>query len=225
MDIKLLYTKRFTSLERIRKKKLWQILCRDFLQNFINPQHTVVDLGAGGCEFINNIRCKKKIAVDLTSETVRCADSNVEVISTSARHIKKILKDKSVDTIFMSNFLEHLDGKEEIFRLLQECHDILNFGGQLLIMQPDIVRVGNSYWDFFDHKMPLTEKSLLEVLSAIGFKIKYLRSPFLPYSTKLRFIPLSANLLRLYLHLRPLQLIFGKQFFVCAQKLKKERLK
>lgn len=118
----------------------------------------------------------------------------------------------------MSNLLEHLDTKEDVFRLLHEAYTILKKGGRLLIMQPDIKRVGNSYWDFFDHKVPLTAESLTEALRANNYSINKMYNPFLPYTTKKKFLPLFPILLKIYLKIRPIHYFFGKQFFVCAEK-------
>lgn len=218
IDIKRLYDKRFTTIERVRKKKLWEILCKDFLQKFIDKNDTVVDLGAGHCEFINNISCGKKIAVDVNNEIKRYAGSDVQVVIAPIKKIKNIFPKNSTDIIFMSNLLEHLDNKEDVFRLLHEAFEVLKKGGRLLIMQPDIALVGQSYWDFFDHKVPITFSSLTEAVTANQFKITYTRYPFLPYSTKVRFLPLWPPLLPIYIKVRLLQIIFGKQFFMCAEK-------
>lgn len=218
IDIKRLYEKRFTTYERIRKQQLWKILCADFLQQFVEKNDLVVDIGAGHCEFINNICCGQKVAIDSNESIRQFADKDVRLIVTSVKEIRHLFEDNSLDVIFMSNFLEHLDSKEDVFRILNESYAVLKKGGRLLIMQPDIGLVGQEYWDFFDHKVPITCASLLEVLNVLNFKIIFLRHPFLPYSTKVKHLPLYPPLLRLYLKLRPLQILFGKQFFVCAEK-------
>lgn len=218
IDLKKLYDSRFTTFERVRKERLWRILCHDFLQQFVAPNDLVVDVGAGQCEFINNISCGRKVALDINLDTKKFAHKDVRVITASVKRLKNKFKDNSVDTIFMSNLLEHLDNKEEVFRLLNEAYQVLKKGGKLLIMQPDISLVGHAYWDFFDHKVPITCASLLEVLKADNFAIKYLLYPFLPYSTKVGFLPLNPIFLKMYLKIRPLHYLFGKQFFVCAEK-------
>lgn len=218
MDIRALYEKRFLAGERVRKEKLWQILCCDFLQQFIKDDDIVLDVGSGLGEFINNIRCGKKIALDVNSRLRQSVSQDVKVIIASVKHLNHHFAASSIDVIFMSNLLEHLDSKEEVFRLLKEAYGILKAEGRLLIMQPDIKLVGHAYWDFFDHKVPITLDSLVEVLKADGFYIKYIRYPFLPYSTKVRFLPLWPLFLKLYLRLRPFHYIFGKQFFICAKK-------
>jgi ubiquinone/menaquinone biosynthesis C-methylase UbiE len=218
IDIKKLYDTRFTSFERVRKAQLWKILCNKFIQKFIRPTDTVVDLGAGHCEFINNISCLKKIAIDVNEDIRKFNNKNVQVITAPVKTLKNIFEKNSVDVIFMSNLLEHLDNKEDVFRLLNEAYFVLRAGGRLLIMQPDIRLVGHQYWDFFDHKVPITFSSLLEVLLSNNFKIKFTKYPFLPYSTKVKHLPLHPFLFLIYLKFRPLQIIFGKQFFICAQK-------
>lgn len=218
IDIKKLYDERFTTLERVRKKQLWEVLCKEFLQKFVSEGDTVIDVGAGHCEFINNIKAGSKIALDVNSNLKNFTDKNVKAINSSIKRLKTHFSNKSADVIFMSNLLEHLDSKEDVFRLINEAYDVLKPKGRLLVMQPDIGLVGNSYWDFFDHKVPITYASLIEVLNANNFKIRFTRYPFLPYSTKVKHLPLWPPLLSIYLKIRLLQILFGKQFFICAEK-------
>lgn len=218
LDLQKLYDIRFNSLERIRKDTLWRIMCECFLQQFIKRDDAVLDLGAGQCEFINNIICRKKYALDPNPENKKCANTKVTFILGSGKQIKNRFPAKSLDVIFMSNLLEHLDSKEEIFRLINEAYSVLKIGGRLLIMQPDINLVGHSYWDFFDHKLPITYASCVEVLKANKFRLSFSRYPFMPYSTKVRFLPAWPLLLRIYIKFRPLHYLFGKQFFILASK-------
>lgn len=218
IDIKKIYDTRFTTYERIRKQELWKVLCQEYLQQFIGSNDTVADVGAGQCEFINNIRCGNKIAVDINKDCRKFAHKNIKVLIKPVDKLKNIFNNNSLDVIFMSNLLEHLDSKEDVFRLLNESYQVLKKGGKLLIMQPDIGLVGHEYWDYFDHKVPITVASLTEVLLSTGFKIARLHYPFLPYTTKTKYLPLWPVLLKIYLKVRILQNIFGKQFFVCAEK-------
>lgn len=218
IDVKNLYDTRFNTLERVRKDNLWKVLCRDFLQHYVKKTDSIVDIGAGNCEFINNISAGEKYAVDINDDVLKNADKDVRAVIAPIKHFKSSFKPGSIDVIFMSNLLEHLDSKEEVFRLLKDASDLLKKGGRLLIMQPDIKLVGNSYWDFFDHKTPITFASLKEVLLADGYRITDAKYPFLPYSTKLKFLPQWPFLLKMYLRIRLLHYLFGKQFFVCAEK-------
>ena len=216
-DLHSLYNTRFSVVERIRKQQLWKIFCEDFLQRYVPASSTVLDIGAGTCEFINYIHAKKKYALDLNPATSKHANSDVTVFKLSADKMDKVLRG-TVNVAFMSNFLEHLDNKDVVYQILKKTYRVLSPGAKLLIMQPDIKRAGNQYWDFFDHKTPITAKSLSEALLSVGFSIKQLIDPFMPYSTNISWIPTSVFLLKIYLRFRPLQLLFGKQFFVLAEK-------
>jgi hypothetical protein len=50
-----LYSVRFAAHEKERKDRVRRVLCRHFLQRYIEPECTVLDIGAGYCEFINHI--------------------------------------------------------------------------------------------------------------------------------------------------------------------------
>src|SRR3989344_6801688 len=110
-DIAKLYQTRFNSLERVQKSELWQILCKEFLQKFIKSSDIVLDIGAGHCEFINNIRSSKKIALDINTDFVKFAGKDVKTIIGPIKNLNRTISAQSVDVIFMSNFLEHLDSK------------------------------------------------------------------------------------------------------------------
>jgi len=84
-------------------------------------------------------------------------------------------------------------------------------------MGPNVKYLPGAYWDFFDHYIPLTELSLLGVLTKCSFKIEYCRDRFLPYTmSDGKAYPILA--LRAYLVLPLAWRIFGKQFLVVASK-------
>ena len=70
-----IYRRRFNEYECEQKNKIWKVLCPNFFQQFIPVDAVVLDVGAGYCEFINNIRCFKKIAV---FRVARAIQSRVE---------------------------------------------------------------------------------------------------------------------------------------------------
>lgn len=213
---KEMYARRFGPKERAQKDALWKVLCRSFFQRYVSEADVVVDLGAGYCEFINNIRCARKIAVDANEDTRQYAAEDVTVIVGSAADLSS-LDAGSVDVVFASNLFEHLPSKEALVATLGEVRRLLRPGGRLLILQPNIRYAYREYWDYFDHHLPLSHLSLSEVLELEGFSIEEVRPRFLPYTVKSRF-PKSALLIRLYLGLRPLQSLLGKQMFLVAAK-------
>ena len=212
--LKDLYARRFGPKERAQKNALWKVLCQSFLQRYVSESDIVVDLGAGYCEFINNIRCGRKIAVDLNEETRQYAARDVTVLMEPADALPS-LENATVDVVFASNLFEHLPGKQVLTAVLREIHRVLRDGGRLLVLQPNIRYAYKEYWDYFDHHLPLSHLSLSEVLLMEGFTIEEVRPRFLPYTTKSR-LPKSGFLLKIYLRLHPLHLLMGKQMFLVA---------
>jgi SAM-dependent methyltransferase len=217
MELSKLYKQRFCSVELKQKEKLWQILCKHTFQHYIQLTDTVLDLAAGSCNFINNIKCKRKIAVDLNEDTSTFATSDVQVFCSSCQNMKDIY-DNSVDVVFTSNFFEHLPNNKVFLQVLQEIYRVLRPGGQLLILQPNIRFVGFAYYDFLDHTLPLTDSSVIEALRLVQFEPIEVRPRFLPYTTKSR-LPQNPFLFRVYLAFPILHKIFGKQMFIVARKV------
>lgn len=211
-----LYALRFGPQERAKLNAVWKVLCQSFFQRYVSQSDVVVDLGAGYCQFINNIRCGRKVAVDLREETRQCAGQDVTVLLQPARDLCS-LEDASVDVVFASNFLEHLPSKQEFMATLAEIHRILHSGGKLLILQPNIRCSYKEYWDYLDHYLPLSHLSLAEALQLAGFLVQEVRPQFLPYTVKSR-LPYGGILLRFYLRLPLLHLLLGRQMFLVAAK-------
>lgn len=211
-----IYSSRFSAGDRGRKDRLWRSLCEAFLQEFIRKEDTVLDLGAGYCEFINNVHCSTKYAADVNPATRKFAHADVTVFKTDSTNMPMIA-DLSIDVVFCSNFFEHLPSKDALVQSLQEIQRILRSGGKLIVIQPNIKYAVREYWDFLDHHLPLSHLSMEEALSSTGFRIDTLLPRFLPFTTKSR-LPQSPWLLRTYLRLPPLWRIFGKQMFIVAHK-------
>lgn len=194
---------------------MWETLVESYFQQFIHPTDTVLDLAAGYCEFINTVRCGAKVAVDLNPTITSVAGPDVRVCHASSTDLPDDLEG-AVDVAWVSNFFEHLPSSAELLATLRELHRVLRPGGRLLVLQPNIRLTGAAYWDFVDHSLPLTEKSLAEALALTGFEIETMKVRFLPYTTESR-LPISPALIRLYLRLPPAQRLLGKQTFVVAR--------
>ena len=212
-----LYDARFAG-EKEKKNSMWKILCRYWFDDYVRKDDIVADVAAGYCEFINNINAKEKIAIDLNPDVARYADKDVKTIVSSISEITDRVPPHSIDVFFVSNFLEHLNSKDEIIKLFSDLKTLLRDRGRIMILQPNIKYVGGEYWDFIDHKMPLTEKALYELAEMNGMKVTKCVTKFLPYTTKSR-LPKSDWLIALYLKMIPVSgWFFGKQTFMVMEK-------
>jgi ubiquinone/menaquinone biosynthesis C-methylase UbiE len=212
-----MYKLRFPEEELERREKLWKVLVEDFLQRYIRPNDTVLDLGGGLCSFINNIKCGKKYVVDLNPDLKRYAKEDVLIIQESADNISTV-SDGSVDVVLVSNFFEHMKDRDELEKVILEIQRILVSKGSLLVIQPNIRYAYKEYWDFPDHYIPISHNSLSEMLRLNNFDIKACYPRFLPYRPTGRASSFTI-LLKIYLRMPLLWRFFGKQMFLVAQKL------
>ena len=179
--INRLYKNRFEGHYE-QRDQLWKILCGSFFQAFVGEGDTVLDIGAGYCEFVNYIRCAKKYAVDLNKDTPAFANLDVCVFTCPSTNLSPIA-DLTVDVVFMSNFLEHLASRADVLKTLHEIHRILKTQGKVMILSPNIKYASKEYWDYFDHFLPLSHKSLVAALRLAGFEVEWVIPRFLPYTT------------------------------------------
>jgi SAM-dependent methyltransferase len=215
-ELEALYANRFDARDRAWKDEVWQILWNRVFSRWVDPQGTLLDLGAGYCEFINHAVARRRIAVDLNPETTRMAAPGVEVRASSADDLASLATE--VDAVFTSNFLEHLPSKEAVGGVLAEVHRVLKSGGRFILMGPNIRLLPGRYWDYFDHHVPLSDASVCEALLLKGFRLEHVEPRFLPYTVKgsrLRF----RWLVQAYVALRPISsMLLGKQFLIVAAK-------
>jgi SAM-dependent methyltransferase len=215
-DLSALYRFRFRESERSQKLIIWKTLCDHFFQRLIGEEQVVADLGCGYGEFINNIRAKKKYAIDLNPDARQYLKRDVQFLQSRADHMAEI-KDGTLDIVFTSNFLEHLRTKEECDAVLAEVRRALKPGGRFVIMGPNIRYLASEYWDFYDHYLPLSHLSLEEGLVQAGYGVIRIIPRFLPYTTR-SALPKSSALIKLYLKMPLVWCFLGKQFLLVAQK-------
>ena len=217
MELEKLYRHRFDEQDLPAKKAVWKVLCDHFFSSYVRPQEVVVDVGAGYCEFINQIKARRRIAVDLNARVSEFAAPGVEWLQESCTELGSIA-DNSVDVVFMSNFLEHLPSKQVVLDTLATTRRILRQGGLAIILQPNIRLLPGKYWDYFDHHTALTDKSLVEAVTMLDMQPVRVIARFLPYTTK-SVLPQWPWLVKLYLRLPLAWWLLGKQSLVVAKKL------
>jgi len=209
------YSRRFAGIEQ-RRLEVWQILARDYFHRWVMPTDTILDLGAGYCEFINSISAAHKYALDSNPATADKAAPGVTVLSQEAAKPWS-LPSESVNVVFSSNFFEHLATKQDFAHCLSEAYRVLRPQGLLIALGPNIRFCFDVYWDFVDHHLPLSDRSMVEALEIAGFRTELIIPRFLPFTMSDR-VPHRAFLVRLYLLLPLAQRLWGKQFLVIARK-------
>ncbi len=196
-----------------QRDEIWKEVCA-YLERFIPAQAAVLDLGAGYCSFINNIRAEEKYALDIYADFARFAHPEVRTYTGSCDHLEMFASDQ-LDIVFSSNLLEHLS-RPIIEATLAEVWRVLKPSGRFILIQPNFKYAYREYFDDFTHIQPFTHVGLADWLTACGFHVERIEPRFLPFSLKSR-LPKSRWLARLYLRLpfRPL----AKQMLLVSQKI------
>jgi SAM-dependent methyltransferase len=214
-ELELTYDRRFAKTSDYRQR-VWSILTRDFFQRFIPARGAVLDLGCGWGEFINQIQAQRKFGMDLNPSSSQHLHADVALFHQDCS-TRWPLDAGVLDAVFTSNFFEHLPDKESLRRTLAEAFRCLKPGGRLICLGPNIKYLPGSYWDFWDHYLPLTERSLQEGLELVGFRVERCVDRFLPYTMATGFTP-PTWILALYIRMPFLWRLVGKQFLVVAVK-------
>ncbi len=201
---------RFTYNEK--REVVWRPLA-SYLQRFIPKEACIMELGAGYCHFINNIKAKEKHCIDTFAGLPDYADQDVTVHVGSSCDMHHIDNEK-FNIVFASNFLEHLT-RNEADTTLKEAYRIIKKNGKIILLQPNYRYCANLYFDDYTHETVYTHISLPQFLASCGFTPTLVQPKFIPFSMNTN-IPKAAWLVSLYLKL-PIK-PFAKQMLVVAEK-------
>lgn len=215
-DISDLYRLRVSASEYSRRNAIWRVICKGFLQRFINPSDTVIELACGRGEFINNITATKRIAIDLNPDTQQHLEEGVQFYNCDVTELAQTVRSKA-DVVFTSNFFEHLPNKKVLEDVLEQIGAVLKPAGHLLVLGPNLRFIPGEYWDYYDHDLGLTDQSLSEVLMLKGFLIEMCLDRFVPYRIKGGGLPTHPWLVWVYLKCPIAWRFLGKEFFIVAR--------
>src|SRR5207245_7144999 len=69
-ELEIIYRQRFAGRQEYRNR-VWQVLIRGVFGEFVRAQDTLLDLGCGYGEFINQVGCATRYGMDLNPATSR----------------------------------------------------------------------------------------------------------------------------------------------------------
>jgi SAM-dependent methyltransferase len=213
-DLDHIYDHRFGDADVKVKDAIWTEICA-YLQRWIPAEARVLDVACDLGYFIRHIRAGERWATDVRDVSASIG-ADVCFVRVDGLALSSAVPHDSFDVAFVSNYLEHLPDPDAVIRQLTEIRKVLKPGGRLIVLQPNIRYVGAAYWDFIDHRVALTERSLVEAASAAGFEVERLIPRFLPYTTKTR-LPRSRWLVRAYLRIPLAWRLMGKQTLLVAR--------
>ena len=214
-ELARIYRTRFEGQKDYRLA-VWRVLIGAVFAQWLPADGQILDLGAGLGEFINQVEAPGRLAMDLNPDTRHSLRPEVRFLEQDCSAPWPI-EEGSLGLVFTSNCFEHLPDKAALQRTLERAHRALRPSGRLVAVGPNIRLVQGAYWDFWDHYLPLTEKSLAELGRLTGFVVEHEWGKTLPYSMSQGFRP-PLWAVRLYARLPFLWRFFGKQFIVVLRK-------
>lgn len=214
VELDRLYGERFDREARRRKRAVWAEIVR-YLQRDVVPG-AVLDIACGEGDFIRHVRAEERWASDLR-DPPEPLPSDIHFVRANGLELRTAVPLGHFDTVFMSNYLEHLPSSDAVIEQLGVVRDLLTERGRVMVLQPNIRLVGGRYWDFVDHHVPLTEATLAEAAALAGLRPIRMVVRFLPYTTRSR-LPQHPALVRAYLALPPARWLLGKQTLFVAER-------
>ena len=196
-----------------RRAAVWRALC-GYLQRWVDPKGGLLELGAGYGEFSRSIAAARKWALDVNPALIEAWGEGIQPLIQSALEPLP-LEDRSVATVFASNFFEHFT-QEEGATILAEAWRTLTPGGRLVVVQPNFRLEPGRYFDDYTHNTIYTDTGFSDYLTALGWRVVHCEGRFTPFTMKSSKLPTAEWMIRLYLSLpwRPL----AGQFLVVAEK-------
>lgn len=176
---------------------VWRVVAAH-LQHWIPGGAAVLEVGAGYCGWINAVRARKKIAVDLWPGVARHAGADVEAVVIDLAAGLTPFADGALDAVLASNVIEHFE-PDAAAALVGEIGRILRPGGRLIVIQPNFRYSYRHYFDDYTHRSTFTHVSLPNLLRSRGLRVLQVKPRFLPYSMRDSRLPVSAWLVKAYL--------------------------
>ena len=193
---------------------VWKAIA-DHLAPLVPPGADVLEIGAGYCDWINNVRAARRVAVDIWPELPRFAGQGVQPLVMDLSTGLPSFGAASFDVVLASNVLEHFL-PDDAAAVVSDVFTLLRPDGRLIVIQPNFAAAPRHYFDDYTHRAVFTHVSLPALLRSRGFAIEQVVPRFLPYSMRGSRLPIRSWLVRAYLK-SPIRPMAG-QMLVVARK-------
>ena len=107
-----LYTIRFDEREVSAKDSVWREIVA-YLQRYVDPEAPVLDIACDRGHFIRWVNASERWASDVR-EVGDALPSGVQFVRSPGLHLAGALPTGYFGTVFMSNYLEHLDSSDAV---------------------------------------------------------------------------------------------------------------
>jgi SAM-dependent methyltransferase len=132
----------------------------------LDSSKRVLDVGFGGGGFID--AAPAGIAVcGVDTDPAAVAARPERTVLASAEDLP--FGEDTFDAVHAAHVVEHLEHPD---RMVAECARVLEPGGRLLVVTPDIERYGFRFWVDHTHVRPFTAPGLVRLLQMHGFEIQ-----------------------------------------------------
>jgi len=202
-----------TRFERDPKRAVvWRALWRYYFRWRIGSDESVLDLGSGYGDFINNVEVRRRIALDIWPDFAKHLEPDVEAVVAPVTDLSAIA-DGSVDYAFASNLFEHIT-KSDLAAVLAALRQKLSARGRLTMLQPNYRYCYAEYFDDYTHITVWSHVSLTDFLRGNGYEVLETHPKFMPLTVK-SSLPVWGPLIGAYL-LSPIKPM-GKQMLLSAR--------
>jgi SAM-dependent methyltransferase len=176
---------------------VWKVIA-EHLSAWVPPTARVLEIGAGYCNWINNVVAAGRVAVDIWPDMVRHAGNGVEALILDVSRELPTLGPAAFDVVLASNIFEHFESGV-VASVVDNVGRLLKPGGRLIVIQPNFRYAAKHYFDDYTHRSVFTDVSLPNLLRAHGFAIDRVDPKFLPYSMRGTKLPIRPWTVRAYL--------------------------
>jgi ubiquinone/menaquinone biosynthesis C-methylase UbiE len=165
-----------TRKEESSSRRIYVSKQLQFLQRFLNPNSTFLEVGPGDCSLTIEVskQVRKAYAIDVSKVVTLNQElpENFELIISDGRSIPVPMD--SIDVIYSNQLMEHLH-PDDAFKQLHNIYQVLNKGGVYVCITPNQLNGPHDISEFFDdiatgfHLKEYTITELSELFKKVGF--------------------------------------------------------